>query len=264
MSLPKTGPSYDLAVAMLLPALRILTRREWSGTEHIPREGGVIVAANHLSYFDPLALAHFLHAQGRAVRFLAKEALFDAPVFGHLLRSAGQIPVRRGSRHAGNALAAAEDAVRRGECVVIYPEGTITRDPALWPMAGKTGLVRVALATGCAIVPVAQWGAQEVLAPYARVPRLLPRKTMRISAGPAIDLTAYRGAEPTPALLKSIASSVMHAITDLLAMLRSADPPSVPFDPRTRNLPSTGNFRRRARERLRRVRATERPGPGAP
>ena len=66
----------------------------------------------------------------------------------------------------------------------IYPEGTITKDPDLWPMIGKTGAARVALETGCPVIPIAQWGPQEILAPYSKRLRLLPPKTVHVLAGP--------------------------------------------------------------------------------
>lgn len=241
---PKPGRGYRAASVALRPLLRMLTKREWSGAENIPTTGGVIVAANHLSHFDPLVLGHFVHDRGRSVRFLAKRSLFDVPVFGRLLSSAGQIPVRRGTRDAGEALRFAEAAIARGECLVIYPEGTITRDPDLWPMPGKNGMTRLALSTGCEIVPVGQWGAHDVLAPYTKVPRLLPRKTMRVAAGPPVDLAEFREGAMTPTVLKAATARVMAAITALLEEVRDAKAPRERFDPAALGLPETGNFRK--------------------
>lgn len=231
MALPRPGASYRVAAAIIRPVLQATTKQAWSGTEHIPRSGGVIVAANHLSHADPLVFAHFVHDQGRSVRFLAKHELFEVPVFGRFISGAGQIPVRRRTRTAGVALDAAEAAIGRGECLVIYPEGTITRDPALWPMAGKTGVARVALATGCDVVPAAQWGAQEILAPYAKKLRLFPRKTIRVAAGPPVDLSEFHGHELTSRLLKQATARIMADITGLLEKLRQEQAPPEPFDP---------------------------------
>lgn len=240
----RAGAGYRGASVLLRPLLQAITRREWTGAEHIPERGGVIVAANHLSHFDPLVLGHFVHDRGRPVRFLGKQGLFDVPVFGRLLTSAGQIPVSRGTRNAGAALRFAEAAIERGECLVIYPEGTITRDPDLWPMVGKNGMTRLAVATGCEIVPVAQWGAQEVLAPYTKVPRLLPRKTMRVAAGPPVDLSEFRRNDLAPGRLKEATERVMAAITGLLEEMRCARAPRERFDPAARGMPETGNFRK--------------------
>ena len=89
-----------------------------------------------------------MYDHGRLPRYLAKAGLFKNKFLGFFLRSAGQIPVDRRRKNAAGAFDAAVAAVRDGECVVVYPEGTITRDPDLWPMVGKSGAARIALATG--------------------------------------------------------------------------------------------------------------------
>jgi 1-acyl-sn-glycerol-3-phosphate acyltransferase len=232
---------YRFAAAILRPLLTVLTKRDWRGSERIPLEGGVIVCPNHISYFDPLTFAHFVNDRGRAIRFLAKEGLFRIPVIGHIIRGAGQIPVYRGGRDAALAFRGAVAAIRRGECVAIYPEGTVTRDPGLWPMVGKTGAARVALATGAPLIPVAQWGPQEVLAPYAKRFRFFPRKTMHILAGPPVDLSEFADHDLTPELLRAATEKIMAAIAELLAELRGEQPPAVRFDMRTHAIPETGN-----------------------
>src|SRR5919112_3409307 len=149
-----------LCVTVLRPLLMALTKRDWRGAEHIPRHGGCILAVNHVSEFDPVPYGHFVYDHGRLPRFLGKAEVFAVPVLGRILRSAGQIPVYRKSSDASKAFAAAVEAVERGEAVVIYPEGTISRAPGLWPMVGKTGAARVSLMTGCPVIPCAQWGPQ--------------------------------------------------------------------------------------------------------
>ena len=129
---------------------------------------------NHISHVDPLTAAHFVYDHGRIPRYLAKSGLFKNKALGAFLRGAGQIPVERLSKNADGAYDAAVAAVRAGECVVVYPEGTITRDPDLWPMTGKSGAARIALATGCPVIPVGQWGAQELLPPYTKTPHPVP------------------------------------------------------------------------------------------
>ena len=111
------------------------------------------------------------------------------PVVGRIVRSAKQIPVYRlSTRRVAVVRARPSRRSPDGECVVVYPEGTITRQPDLWPMTGKTGAARIALASGAPVIPVAQWGANHILAPYAKRPRLLPRKTIHMTAGPPVDL----------------------------------------------------------------------------
>lgn len=244
MSGPKQrlGFWYRLVAGIVRPILMVLTRRDWHGTEHLPPVGtGVVVAPNHVSYADPLTFAHFLWDNGRAPRFLAKEGVLRAPIAGRIIAACGQIPVYRESRDAAQAFRDAVKAIRQGECVGIYPEGTITRDPDLWPMVGKTGAARVALETGCDVIPIAQWGPNELLPPYSKLPRLLPRKTMHVSAGPPVDLADLRDRPVTSEVLHEATDRIMNAITAQLAKLRGETPPDTRFDARTSGLPPTGN-----------------------
>ena len=131
-------------------------------------------------------------------------------------------------------------AVRDGKAVVVYPEGTITRDPDLWPMTGRSGAARIALQTGCPVIPVGQWGAQEVMyGERKHFPRLLPRTTLRFRAGPPVPLDDLRalstGSGPIdPAVLAQATDRILDAITALVAGLRDAIPPAVRFDRRSR------------------------------
>jgi 1-acyl-sn-glycerol-3-phosphate acyltransferase len=218
----------------------VLTRRDWSGAEHLGG-GGIVVVVNHVSHFDPLVFAHFLYDNGRLPRFLAKAGLFRIFFVGSVLRGAKQIPVYRDSVDAATAYSAAVDAVRRGECVAIYPEATLTRDPDLWPMVGKTGAARVALETGAPVIPVAQWGPQYVLAPYTKRPHLFPRRVMHVKAGPPVDLTEYAGRPIDGPLLHEVTEKIMADITELLEQIRGEKAPAVRFDPRRAGLPTTGN-----------------------
>ena len=242
----RPGFWYRLAVLIIRRPLLVLTRRDWRGTEHIP-DGGAVVVANHISHFDPLSFAHFLYDTGRLPRFLGKAGLFSVPVVGTILRGAGQIPVYRESDDAAKACSAAVEAVRRGELVAIYPEATLTRDPDLWPMAGKTGAARIALATGAPVIPVAQWGPHLVLPPYRNRPSLVPRRTMHLRAGPPIDLSdlldlSSGGVDAD--LLAEVTERIMAAITELLEEIRGERAPAVRFDPRQGGLPRTGDPRR--------------------
>lgn len=239
----RRGPAgfwYRFAVAVLRPPFMVLTRRDWRGAEHLP-DGGAVVVVNHVSHVDPIVFAHFLYDNGRLPRFLAKDSVFGVPFVGTVLRGAKQIPVFRESGSASQSFSAAVEAVRAGELVAIYPEATLTRDPDLWPMVGKTGAARVALETGAPVVPVAQWGPQEMLPPYAKRPHLLPRKTMHVWAGPPVDLADLAGRPVDAALLQEVTERIMAAITDLLSQMRGEPAPAVRFDPRRSGLPRTGN-----------------------
>jgi 1-acyl-sn-glycerol-3-phosphate acyltransferase len=223
------------------PAMMILTRRDWHGGNNLPGSGGCVVAVNHVSEFDPLPFAHFVYDNGRIPRFLGKAEVFNVPIAGRILASAGQIPVYRLTSDAAQAFSAAVAAVEKGECVIVYPEGTLSRDPGLWPMVGRSGAARIALTTGCPVIPCAQWGPQEVLAPYGRRPRLFPRKLMRVRAGPPVELDDLRGQELTTELLVAATERIMVAITGLLEQIRGEQAPVERFNPRTAGVSEIGN-----------------------
>ena len=238
--------AYRIVVAIVRPLLMVLTKRDWRGAEHIPQEGGFVVTPNHLSHVEPLTFAHYMHDNGREPYFLGKESVFRIPVVGALIRAAQQIPVYRESGQAADAFRAAVTAVvEEGKCVGVYPEGTLTRDPDLWPMQGKTGAARIALATRCPVIPVAQWGPQEILPPYTKKPRLFPRKTMHVLAGPPVVLDDLYDQPVTAAVLREATDRIMAAITAQLEVLRGEPAPVQRYDVRKQGLPPTGNPRRR-------------------
>jgi 1-acyl-sn-glycerol-3-phosphate acyltransferase len=236
------GASVIFGVVTLLNAvLRPLTRRDWRRAEKLPQTGGVIVVANHISNTDPLALGQFLAYSGRWPRFLAKASIFKVPVLGRILRACGQLPVERNSKRSGEGLAAAIEAVEQGRAVVVYPEGTISKDPELWPMVGRTGAARIALRTGCPVIPVGQWGAQELLyGDQLGFPRILPRKTLRLAVGDPVPLDDLRRLPLTSAVLDEATNRMMDALAELVGELRGAEPPAQRFDPRA---PSTKDVR---------------------
>jgi 1-acyl-sn-glycerol-3-phosphate acyltransferase len=237
----KRGWAFAVAVGIVKPLLLLFTKRRWIDGEKLPAEGGCVVVANHISHIDPLTFAHFVYDYGRLPRYLAKAGVFDVPVVGAIVRGAGQIPVYRMTTDASKAFRAAVGAVEKGECVVVYPEGTITRDPGLWPMTGKTGAARIALSTGAPVIPIAQWGANDILAPYAKKARLLPRKTISMKAGDPVDLDDLRDVPLTPAVLREASDRIMDSLTVLLADIRDETPPAVRFDPRTAGVREIGN-----------------------
>jgi 1-acyl-sn-glycerol-3-phosphate acyltransferase len=226
------GWTFTLGAVILKPLFLLTTRPDWTDGLKIPASGGCVLVMNHLSHIDPLTAAVFTHDHGRLPRYLAKSGLFRNRFLGHFLRSAGQIPVERASASAAGAYAAAVEAVRAGECIVIYPEGTITRDPDLWPMTGKSGAARIALETGCPVIPVGQWGAQDLLAPYARRPDLFPRKVVRIRVGDPVDLGDLADRRRTASVLAEATERIMDAITSIVEELRGETAPAERFDMR--------------------------------
>ncbi|ANS80633.1 1-acyl-sn-glycerol-3-phosphate acyltransferase [Serinicoccus hydrothermalis] len=227
--------SYHAVIATLRPVLMGVTRRDWSGGENLPQGEGFIVAGNHYSEVDPVMLAHFLVDHGYAPFFLAKSSLFEVPLLGGALRHLEQVPVYRASSRAGDALEAARAALAAGRCIAIMPEGTLTRDPDLWPMRAKSGVGRLALTSRAPVVPVAQWGAQEVLGHYARRPgNLLKRPVQHVSAGPPVDLSDLYDRAEEPRAHAEATRRVMTAITRQLAQIRGEEPPDRPFDAASR------------------------------
>ncbi|MEP7053939.1 MAG: lysophospholipid acyltransferase family protein [Actinomycetota bacterium] len=217
-------PLYAVVVLIVKPLMLMLFKRDFRGLDQVAH-GGIIVAANHVSVADPFAVGLFVHEAGRPPRFMAKASLFRIPVVAALLRGTGQIPVYRNSANASLSLAAAAAAVRAGEVVVIYPEGTTTHDPDYWPMKARTGVARLAIETGAPVVPMGQWGAQQFLGRRGRF-RPLPRKTLRIKAGPPVQLAAWSGAKMDARTLRECTDAIMRDITALVAEVRDEPPPA--------------------------------------
>jgi 1-acyl-sn-glycerol-3-phosphate acyltransferase len=203
-----------------LPPLRFWFRLSHEHLERIPRNGPAIVACNHISYLDPLTNGEAVVRAGRRPRFLAKEDLFRIPVVGRALRGAGQIPVSRGTRDR-SSLDRAADALERGEVIVVYPEGTVTKREDGLPMEGKTGLVRLALRTGVPITPMASWGSRAVWQKTGRGSLKFGRPIWT-TVGEPLELPA--AADGGQATLRQLTGDVMDAIALLVIDLRDRYP----------------------------------------
>ncbi|MHB1597242.1 MAG: lysophospholipid acyltransferase family protein [Streptosporangiaceae bacterium] len=245
----------NVSKIILRPTIRAMMKHDWRGQQNFPQAGGAIVAVNHLSYADVLAVSLFCDQAGRYPTFLAKSSLFDVKGLGYLMTRLGQLPVHRDQVDAALVLRDAETGLRNGACVIFYPEGTVTRDPDLWPMVSRTGVARLALTTGVPVIPVAHWGAQDVL-PYGSFrPRLLPRKTVHVIAGPPVDLSEFEGKPLDNPTLRAATDKIMAQVTALLGTLRDEVPPEKPYHPA---------IARRQLRQLARQQAAARPGtPGA-
>lgn len=213
------------------PAMNLLMAKEYSGQERLPRGTGMIICPNHVTEIDPIVMGHFLYNQKIMPHFMAKATLFSLPVIGSILRTINQIPVERSSAGAKRSLEAARTAIADGGGIIIYPEGTLTRDPDLWPMKGRTGAARLALQTGAPVVPVAHWGAQDVFPRYAKRFHLVPRKRVRVLVGEPVDLDEFRGVPLTRTVLDGATGRIMDAVTALLAELRDEAAPAQRWDP---------------------------------
>ncbi len=214
-----------LAAIVVRPVTRAMFRFRWSGADNVPADGGVILVVNHISKLDPFTVARFTWDAGRIPRFLIKDSLFGVPFIGSALRGTAQIRVRRGTDEADAALRSAEQSLRAGELVIVYPEGTVTRDPLWWPMQGRTGLARLWLATGAPVIPVAQWGQHLALDYHSGKLRPFPRKRAVVRAGPAVDLSQFRDRPLTPELLREVTDAAFGAVRDLLAAERGEPAP---------------------------------------
>jgi 1-acyl-sn-glycerol-3-phosphate acyltransferase len=223
-----------ISVIVLAPLLRVLIRNKYEGQENIPAKGGVILAPNHMSYVDWGTDALFFQRSGRYPTFMIKSGAFKVPFIGWFLLKAGQLPVYRGATDAALVLKEAEKRIGQGAAVIVYPEGTATRDPDLWPMVAKTGVARLALSSGAPVIPIAHWGTDEILHYGDKKPQFFPRKTVRTIAGPPVDLTEWAGQAHSATALRAATEKIMTEVTALLGQLRGETPPAIPYDPKNR------------------------------
>jgi len=244
-SAEKTKPTpFWLAAAVVLPAVGLLTKIEIEGGEHLPTEGPYVLAPNHYSEFDPIVIAVATWRLGRAPRFMAKESLFRVPVVGAVLTGLGMIPVSRttSASAAGQAIAQAAELAADGRGVIVYPEGSLTREPDLWPMRGKSGAVRVAVAGDIPVIPVATWGVQAIMPRYGKFSVWPLRKRVRVRFGRRVELPIAAGQTPTPAQLVAATDSVMARISGLLGELRGEQPPAQRWNPGQHGQRETGRL----------------------
>ena len=226
---------------LLIPFLELTGKYRLHHPENLPDEGAVVVAPNHYSDIDPLVIGYSMYKRKRMPRFLAKASLFRVPVFGWMLRKAGQVPVERAGGTGADPLAAARRIAAAGHAVVIYPEGTLTRDPDLWPMRGKFGAVRTALDAGIPLIPVVSWGAQRILPRYGRI-SLFPRKDLDIVFGEPIDLSPWAGRSTDVKALAEATQLLMNTLAAMVGELRGETPPEHRWDPAEHGQSEIGNF----------------------
>ncbi|MGF3054842.1 lysophospholipid acyltransferase family protein [Microbacterium sp. YY-03] len=228
--------------AIAVPLVSLITKTKRLG--ELPKDGAYVLAPNHMSEFDPLIVAVSVWRMGRAPRFMAKASLFKVPVLGRILRVTQMIPVQRESTSLGarQTLDAAENLAATGRGVIVYPEGTLTRDPDLWPMRGKTGAVRLALEAGVPLIPAAHWGSEKIMPRYGKFSLWPLRKKSVFLVGEAIDLSAYEGRERDSRALAEATTLLMNEITALVEKLRNEKAPAERWDPSKHNQKETGNY----------------------
>lgn len=244
---PVTVPAWEmrgiwrLLLWTVVPFMRLLVTIRREGTHHIPREGSFVIAPNHTSNIDPIVMGVAVFKGGRTPHFLGKASLWKVPGVAALLRATRQIPVERGSNRAADPLGAAGRAAAEGHGIIVYPEGTLTRDPQIWPMRGKTGAVRIAIGQGIPLIPAAHWGTQSFLPPYAKFLRLIPRRTIVVRFGDPVDLSKFAGKPLDSKSLAEATDLVMAAITSLVEDLRGEKAPTRRWDPAEHNQTEFGH-----------------------
>jgi len=225
------GRWFGIAIDVIWPIIMLCSRPVWRGKAHVPRTGPVLLAANHLSYVDPVTITAYVLAAGRIPRYLAKADLWRSPVGRRVMTDGKHMAVDRGEGGGTGGYREALRAMQDGECIVVFPEGTFTSDPGGWPMAAQVGVARMALRTGTPVVPVAHWGGERFLPPGSRWPRLFSRIPIHIVAGPPVDLDDLRGGRLTAEVLQTATKRIMTAITAQLAEIRDEPPPADPSRP---------------------------------
>ncbi|MFF4086983.1 lysophospholipid acyltransferase family protein [Streptomyces nigra] len=204
---------YVLKYVLLGPLLRLVFRPRIEGLEHVPATGAAIVAGNHLSFSDHFLMPAILK---RRITFLAKKEYFTGPgIKGRLtaafFRSAGQIPVDRTGKEAGQAaIREGLGVLRMDELLGIYPEGTRSHDGRLYK--GKVGVAVMALKAGVPVIPCAMIGTFEAQPPGKVIPNIHP---VTIRFGEPLDFSRYAGMENEKAILRAVTDEIMYAILSL-------------------------------------------------
>ncbi len=235
---------FRFIAGLLIPLMNVLARYRVKGLDNVPATGSFVVAPNHYNYIDPIVIGIGLWRSGRMPRYLAKASLFQIPIVGALLLRAEQIPVERAgtSRDGAGPLKQAQKIAAAGHAVVIYPEGSLTRDPDSWPMRGKYGAVRTAMDAGIPLIPAASWGAQLVLPRSTNRISLFPRKTVNVVFGEPVDLSEFAGRPRDSRVLAEATAKLMAAITALVEELRGETAPLERWNPAEHGQTEIGRF----------------------
>lgn len=236
-------PVFRFLAGALIPVFELFTRFVVIDGHKMPKTGAFVLSPNHLTNIDPIIVGRVVWKLGRAPRFLAKSSLFTVPFLGWLLRKSGQVPVERtGATRGSDPLAAGQLIAKHGLAVIVYPEGSLTRDPEFWPMRGKFGAVRIALEVGVPLIPVAHWGDERILPPYGGGFHPFPRKTVTVKFGDPIDLSRFSGKPVDTATLQAATALLMQAIAELLGELRGETPRAERWDPVAHGQSEIGKF----------------------
>lgn len=208
------------------------TKIDVEGLDKLPREGGFLLVCNHLSNIDPVCLLWVMMKADIPVRIMAKSELFKVPLLGGAMRQMKLLPVNRRAKDPGAILASAAQALREGECVAIYPEGTLTLDPELWPMRIKTGAARLALDTGAPVIPFIHWGEQKIMRSGSVLIDFRPRRRVQVRIGdpiPLEDLCHESGSADHEAV-EEATRRIQRVMIEGVAQLRGEEAPAGVWD----------------------------------
>jgi 1-acyl-sn-glycerol-3-phosphate acyltransferase len=231
MPVDRMNLTWRFAQFVIVPLARLLIGIRVQHVEKVPTTGPFIVVPNHFSDVDPVVVGLAIWRARRLPHFLAKESLFRVFALGRFLRATDMVPVLRGGSGGADPLAAARAVLERGGGVVVYPEGTLTRDPDLWPMRGKTGAARLGLQSGVPVIPCAHWGDQRIAPRWQKKLRFVPRTTVDVVFGEPVDLTPWQGRPLDAATLAEATAAIMQAITVLVEQQRGETAPVERWDP---------------------------------
>lgn len=221
---------WRIIAGIIVPIFSLMVRLRIRKNSRLPSEGPFIISPNHYSEIDPIVMGVAVWKLGRIPRFLAKASLFRVPLLGWLMSFSGQIPVeRKAGPSAGDSLKKLRGLMLEREGVIVYPEGTLTKDPEMWPMEGKSGAIRLALEENIPIYPAAHWGTQNWMGRYAKKIRLFPRTQIEVLVGEPFDLTRYREKTLSSDLLREATYELMNEISRLVGKLRNQKPPEKLF-----------------------------------
>ncbi|MGP5164300.1 lysophospholipid acyltransferase family protein [Arthrobacter rhombi] len=232
---------FGILAGIARPLMNVLMSKTWIGFDDLPA-AGFIACPNHVTEIDPVVVGHALYNHGRLPRYLTKDSLFKVPLLGTALRASQQVPVSRATIGASGSLAIAKEVLDAGDVIIIYPEGSLTRDPQEWPMRGRTGAARLALQTGAPVVPIAHWGAQKVLPRYGKSLSIFPRKRVYVRAGQPVDLDDLRDQPMTRTVLDQATQRIIAALSVEVGELRGEQPPEKPWDPAAHGQTATGRM----------------------
>jgi 1-acyl-sn-glycerol-3-phosphate acyltransferase len=235
--------AFKVVASIVIPTIRFASDFRWHGPRRLPASGPFIVAPNHFTNIDPLVVGTVVFLHRRLPQYLAKASLFRNPVIGYFMRGMGNIPVERSGRTRGSdPLGSGNSLIKNGGGLIVYPEGTLTRDPDMWPMRGKTGAVRMALENDVPLIPMAHWGTQGIMPRYGKKLKLFPKTRVDVVIGEPLDLSAHRGKPIDQHTLLAATDELMAAITALVEQLRGETAPQTRWDPSANNQKETGRF----------------------